>query len=112
MTRNATGTEPGKDSPADELAANLPLAVILPRVKGTRQLKVEHMTHDLAAHILHVSLLLCVEVPALKRRCTRKQNVTQRINKMISLTGGTRPMEHVLLQTEHALQETCQHRHP
>jgi len=57
-----------KHSPADELAANLPLAVILPRVKGTRQLKVEHMTHDLAAHILHVSLLLRVQMPAFKRR--------------------------------------------
>jgi len=34
-------------------------------------LSVEHMTHDLAAHILHVSLLLCVQMPAFKRRCRR-----------------------------------------
>ena len=43
-----------KHSAADALAANLSLAVVLPRIKGARQLKVEHMTHDLAAHILHV----------------------------------------------------------
>ena len=55
---------------ADALSANLSLAVVLPRIKGARQLKVEHMTHDLAAHILHVSLLLCVQMPAFKRRCS------------------------------------------